>query len=133
MVLRPSCSDCRLSFMNSLHTQRGMPLMDRLERRVGLFLDSASTLCFGGGRFGSGELPEGNSSSVVESLSSCWIGSLPLFCLTGGAGWLLPRTFSIGSPSKRTHRRSFSCCRWSARLYNSAICLACSSYFVSIS
>ena len=42
-------SDCRFSMMNSLRTRRGMPLEERLERRGGLFLDSASTLFFGGG------------------------------------------------------------------------------------
>ena len=128
-----ACSNCRLSLLNSLHTQRGMPLMDRLERRGGLFLDSASTLFFGGGISGSGELPEDNSSSVASSLSSGRIGSLPLFCLIGGAEWLLRHAFSIRLPSIQARRRSFSCCRWSARLYNSAICLACSSCFASIS
>ena len=132
-IFSGACSDYRLSLLNSLRTQRGMPLTDRLERRGGLFLDSASTLFFGGGKFGSGELPEDNSSSVVASLSSGRIGSLPLFCLTGGAGWLLPHAFSIRSPSGRAHRRSFSCCRLSAPLCNLAICLACSSFFVSIS
>ena len=52
----------------------------------GLFLDSASTLFFGGVRFGSKELLEDNSSSVATSLSSGRIGSLPLFCLIRGAG-----------------------------------------------
>ena len=60
--------------------------MDWLERRGGLFLDSASTLFFGGGRSGSRELPKDNSSSAVASLSSGRIGSLALFCLTKGAG-----------------------------------------------
>ena len=128
-----ACSDCRLSLLNSLRTRRGMPLTDRLERRECLFLDSASTLFLGGGRSGSGELPKDNSSSSAASLSSGQIGSLPLFCLTGGARWLLPRAFSIRSPSKRAYRRSFSRCRWSARFCNSAICLECSSCFVSIS
>ena len=128
-----ACSNCRLSLLNSLRTRQGMPLMDRLERRGGLFLDSASTLFFGGDRSGSGELPEDSSSSAAASLSSGRIGSLPLFYLTGGAGWLLPRAFSIRSPSKRARRRSFSYYRWSARLCNSAICLHCSSCFASIS
>ena len=126
-------SDCRLSLLNSLRTRRGMPQTDRLERRGDLFLDSASTLFFGGVKSGSGELPTDNSSSAAASLSFGWIGSLPLFCLTKGAGWILPRVFSIHLPSRRAHRRSFSCCRWSARLYNSTICLACSSFFASIS
>ena len=65
-----ACFDCRLYLLNSLRTRRGMPLTDRLERRGGLFLKSASTLFFGGGRFGRGELPEDNSSSATASLSS---------------------------------------------------------------
>ena len=128
-----ACYDYRLSLLNSLCTQRGMSLTDQLERRGGLFLDSASTLFFGGGRSGSGELPKDNSSSVAASSLFGRIGSLPLFYLNKGPGWLLPRTFSICSPSRRARRRSFSCCRWSARLYNSTIFLACSSCFVSIS
>ena len=128
-----ACSDCHLSLLNSLCTRRGMLLTDQLERRGGLFLDSVSTLFFRGGRYGRGELLEYNLSFVAASLSSCRIGSLPLFCLTGGAGWLLPRAFSICSPSRRSRGRSFSCCRWSARLCNSVICLACSSCFASIS
>ena len=127
------CSDCHLSLLNSLRTRRGMSLTNRLERRGGLFLDSASTLFFGGGRSRSGELPEDNSSSAAASLLSGRIGSLPLFCLTGGVGWLLPHAFSIRSPSRRAHKQSFSYCRWLVRLYNSNICLACSSCFVSIS
>ena len=126
-------SDDLLSLLNSIRTRRGMLLMDQLEHRRGLFLDSASTLFFGGGRFGSGELSKDNSSFVAASLSSGRIGSLPLFCLIGGAGWLLPRAFSIRSPSRRVRRRSFSCLRWSARLYSSTIYLACSSCFASIS
>ena len=94
-------SDCRLSLLNSLCTRRGMPLTDRLERRGGLFHDSTSTLFFIGVRFESGELLEDNSSFTTASLSSGRIGSLPLFCLTGGAEWLLPRAFSIYSPSRR--------------------------------
>ena len=68
--------------------------MDRLERRGGLFFDSTSMLFFGGGKSGSGELPEDNSLSVGASLLSGRISSLPLFCLTGGAGCLLPCVFS---------------------------------------
>ena len=66
----------------------------------GLFLDLAYRLFFGGGRSGRGELPEDNSLSAAASLSSGRIGSLPLFCLTGGAGWLLPRAFSTRSSSR---------------------------------
>ena len=99
-----ACFDCRLSLLNSLRTRRGMPLTDRLELCGGLFLDSASMLFFGGGRSGSGELPEDNSSSAAASLSSGQIGSLPFLCLTEGAGWLPPHAFSISSPSKRARR-----------------------------
>ena len=126
-------SYCRLSILNSLRTRRGMLLADRLEHRGGPFLDSASTFFFGGSRSKSGELLEDNSSSAATLLSSGWIGFSPLFCLTGGAGWPLFCTSSTRSPSRRVRRRSFSSYRWSARLYSSAICLACSSYFASIS
>ena len=70
-----------------------MPLTDWLEWRGGLFLDLTSTLFFRGGRSGSEELLEDNSLSTAALLSFGHIGSLPLFCLTGGAGWLLPRAF----------------------------------------
>ena len=53
-----------------------------------------------GSASGSGELPEDNSSSAAASLSYDRIGSLPLFCLSGGAGWPLPRTFSALSPPR---------------------------------
>ena len=124
---------CRFSLLNSLYTRRGMPLTDRLERHEGLFLHLASTLFFRGGRSKSEKLSEDNSSSAAASLSSARIGSLPLFCLTRGARWLLPRAFLIRSPSRRVRKRSFSYCRWSTRLCSSPICLACSSYFASIS
>ena len=68
-----------------------------------------SALFFGGGRFGSRELPKDNSSFVAASLLSGRIGSLPLFCLTRGAGWLLHCAFSIRSSSRRAHKRPFSC------------------------
>ena len=128
-----ACFDYCLSLLNSLHTRRGMPLTDRLERLGGLFLDSTSTLFFGGGRSKSGELSEDNSSSAAASLSSGRIGSLPLFCLIGGEEWLFPHAFLIRSPSKRARRRSFSYYKWSTWPCNSAICLACSSCFASIS
>ena len=86
-----TCFDCRRSLLISLHTRRGMPLTEQLERHGGLFFYSAS---IGGGRLGIEELPEDNSSSAAASLSSGRIGSLPLFCLSGGAWWLLPRAFS---------------------------------------
>ena len=127
-----ACSDCRCYLLISLHTQRCMLLTGRLEWRGGLFLDSASMLFFEGERSSSGELSEDNSSSAAASLLPGRMGSLPLFCLTGGAGWLLPHAFSSRSSSKLASRRSFSCCRRSARFRNSAICLACSSCFISI-
>ena len=95
-----ACSDYRRSLLISLRTRRCMPLTKRLERRGGLFLDSASMLFFGGNISGSGELPEDNSSSAATSLSPDRMGSLPLFYLTEGAGWLLPRAFSPRSSSK---------------------------------
>ena len=89
-----TCSDRRRSLLISLRPRRCMPLTERLERGGGLFLDSASTLFFGGERSGSGELPEDNSSSAVASLSPGRMVSLPLFHLIGGARWLLPCAFS---------------------------------------
>ena len=89
-----ACSFCLRSLLISLRTRRCMSLMERLERHGGLFLDSASTLFFGGERSSSRELPKVNSSSASASLSPGRMGSLPLFCLTEGAGWLLPRAFS---------------------------------------
>ena len=74
-----ACSNYHRSLLISLRTRRCMaPLTKRLERRGGLFLDSASTLFFGGERSGSGELPEDNSSSVVATLFLGRMGSLPL-------------------------------------------------------
>ena len=105
-----ACSDCRRSLLISLRTRRCMPLTERLERRGGLFLDSTSTLFFGGDRSRSGEPPEDNLSSIAASLSPNRMGSLPLFSLTGGAGWLLPPAFSPRSSSKRACRRLFSYC-----------------------
>ena len=78
------CSNYRHSLLISLHTRRCMPLTERLERREALFLDSASTLVFGGERSCSEELPKDNSSSVAASLSPGRMGSLPLFYFIGG-------------------------------------------------
>ena len=103
-IFSGACSDYRRSLLISLRTRRGMPLTERLERCGGLFLDSASTLFFGGGRSGSGELPEDNSLSASALLSPDKMGCLPLFCLTGGAEWLLPRAFSPRYSSKRAYR-----------------------------
>ena len=55
------------------------PLTDRLDRRGGLFLDSASTLFWGGERVRRGELPEDSSLFVGGSLFPMRMGSLPLF------------------------------------------------------
>ena len=63
-------SVCHLSLLNFFRTRRGMPLTDRLERRGGLFLNSASTLFFGSSGSGNGELPKDNSSSAATLLSS---------------------------------------------------------------
>ena len=82
-------SDCRRSLLISFHTRRCMPLTKRMERRDDLFLDYATTLFFGAETPGSEELLEDNSSFVIASLSPGRMGSLPLFCLTGGAKWLL--------------------------------------------
>ena len=128
-----ACFDYCRSLLISLRTRRCMPLTKLLERREGLFLDSATTLFFGGDRSGSGELSEDNSLSTTTSVLPSRMGSLPLFCLIEGAGWLLLRAFSPQSSSKRARKRSFSCCRWSTQFRNSAICLTCSYCFVSIS
>ena len=78
-----ACSYCCRSLLISLPTPRGMPLMEQFERRGAHFLNSASTLFFGGGSLGSRELPEDNLSSVAASLSLGRTGCLSLFCLTG--------------------------------------------------
>ena len=79
-------SNCYCSLLISLRTRRGLPLTEKLERRGGLFLHSASTLFFEGGRSRSGELLEDNTLSAAVSLLPSRMGSLPLFCLTRGAG-----------------------------------------------
>ena len=43
-----ACSNCCRSLLIPLHARRCMPLTELLERRRGLFPDSASTLFFGG-------------------------------------------------------------------------------------
>ena len=94
----------RLSSLSTGFFPYSVPLTERLERCEGLFLDLAPSLFFGGDGSGSGELPEDNSSSAGGSLSLGRMGSLPLFCLTGGAGGMLPRAFSRRSSSKRARR-----------------------------
>ena len=113
-----TCSDCRLSLLISLRTRRCMPLMEWLERCGGLFLDSASTLFFRGGRSSSGELPMDNSSSVATSLSPGRMGSFPLFYLTEGVTWMFPHAFSPRSSSKRACRHR---CLATDGQHNSAI------------
>ena len=93
-IFSGTCSDCRRSLLISLRTRRCMPLTERLERNGGLFLDSASTLLFGGEGSGNGQLLEDNSSSSIASLLPGRMGSFPLFCLSGGARRLLPHAFS---------------------------------------
>ena len=93
-IFSGACSDCCCSLLIYLRTWRGMPLTKPLERYEGLFLDLVSTLFFGGGRLGSGELSEDNSSSAAVSLSTGRTSCLPLLCLTRGARWLLSRVFS---------------------------------------
>ena len=92
--------DCRCSLLISIRTGRRMPLTERLEQHGALFLDSASTLFFRGDKSGSGDLPKDNLLFATASLSLDKMGSLPLFCLTGGAGWLLPHAFAPQSSSK---------------------------------
>ena len=104
-------SVCRLSLLNSLYARRGMLLTNWLERRGGIFFDSASTFFFGSSGSGSGELLEDNSLSATALLSADRRGSLPLFFLTKGGGGSLPRTIFASSPSRRVRRRSFSCYR----------------------
>ena len=85
-----------------------MPVTERLERRGGLFVDSAFTLFFRDERSGSRELTEDNSSSAAASLSPGKMGSLPLFYLIRGVGWLLARAFSPRSSSKRASMQSLA-------------------------
>ena len=122
-----------LSLLASLRTRRLVPLTDRLDRHMGLFLDSASALFWGGERSRSGELLEDSSSSIGGSLSPMRMGSLPLFSRVRGAGWIDPREFLSRLVSRRARRRSFSYCKRFTCSCNSAICLACSSCFTSIS
>ena len=99
-IFSGASSDCRRSLLIYLRARQCMPLMERLEWGEGLFLDSASMLFFGGERTGSGEVLEDNSLSAAVSLSPGRMGSLPLFCLTGGVRWLLSRAFSPRSSSR---------------------------------
>ena len=125
-------SEWRLSLLASLSTRGHAPLTDLLDRCGGLFLDSASTLFWGGERSRSEELLEDSSSSAGGSLSPMRIASLPLFSRVGGVEWIGPREFSPRSVTRRARRRSFSYCKRFACSRNSAICLAYSSCFASI-
>ena len=126
-------SEWRLSLLASLHTRWRAPLADRLNRRGGHFLDSAFALFWSGERSRSGELPDDSSSSTGGSLSPLRMGSLPLFDIVEGARWICPRKFLSRLVSKRASRRSFSCCKRFTCSRNSAMYLAYSSCFSSIS
>ena len=126
-------SDWRRSLLAFLCTQRQAILMDRLDRRGGLFLNRASAAFGDGERSGSGELPEDNSSSAGRSMSSGIAASLPLSGRDGGSGRGGPRDFSIWLASNRVRRRSLSSSNWFACSRNSAIYMACSSCLTSIS
>ena len=117
-------SDWRRSLLASLCTQRRTTLMDRLDRRGGLFLDWASTTFGDSERRGSGELLEDNSSSVGRSISSG---------RDEGSGRGGPHNFSAWMVSNRVCRHSLSSRNWFACSRNLAIYLACSSCIASIS
>ena len=86
-------SDWRRSLLASLYTQRRATLMDRLDRRGGLFLDWASAAFGDGEQRGSGELSEDNSSSAGRSMSSSTAASLPLSRRDEGSGRGGPHDF----------------------------------------
>ena len=68
----------RWSLLGSLRIQRLATLMDRLDRRGGLFLEWVSSAFGDGERRGRGELPEDNSSFAGRSIPSDLATSLPL-------------------------------------------------------
>ena len=82
------------------------------------------------------ELHEDNSLSARASTSLWIMGSFPLLRGTGCKAQLLsytslpPRSHLF---STKAHNWSFSLCRHSALSCNSFICLACSSYLLSMS
>ena len=86
-LLRPSPLSASFSSYSARHATDGKAGTAR-----GFLFNSASTLFFGGRRSESRELLD-NSSSAAVSLLPERMGSLPLFCLTEGAGRLLPRAF----------------------------------------
>ena len=98
----------RRSLLGSLCARRLATLMDRLDRRGGLFLEWASAALEGGERCGSGELPEDNSSSAGRSTSSGATTSLPLLVRVGGSGWEGSRDCPARTASTWVPRCSFS-------------------------
>ena len=80
-----------------------------------------------------GELPEDSSSFACRSISSGAATSLPLSGREGGNGRGGSRECLAQSTSNRVSRGSFSSHNRFACSCNSAICLACFSYFASIS
>ena len=119
--------------LGSLCTRRLATLMDRLDRRGGLFLDWASATFEDCERRRSGELREDSSSSAGRSISSGAATSLPLLGREEGKGRVGSRDCSARLASNRVRRRSFSFRNRFAYLCNLTICLACSSCFASIS
>ena len=126
-------SDWHRSLLASLLIRCRMPLINRLDRRGSLFLDSASASFEDGERCGSGELSEDNSSSAGRSISSGMEAPFPLSGRDGGRGRGGPRDLLARLASKRVCRRSFSSCKRFACSCNSTICRACSSCLASIS
>ena len=108
-------------------------LMDRLDRRGGLFLEWASSAFGEGERRGSGELPEDNSSSAGRSTSSGAGTYLPLSGRAEGNGLGGSRDCPAGPASNWVRRHSFSSRNWFAYSHNSATYLACSSCLASSS
>ena len=123
----------RWSLLGSLRTRRLAMLMDRLDRRGGLFLEWASAAFGDGERHKSGELPEDNSSSAGRSTSSDATTSLPLLGQEGGNGWGGSRDCPARPASNWVRKGSFSFHNQFAYSRNSAICLVCSSCLASIS
>ena len=74
------------SLLGCLRTRRLVTLMDRLDRRGGLFLEWASAALGDGEQRRSGELPEDSSSFADRSTSSDAATSLPFPGREGGNG-----------------------------------------------
>ena len=123
----------RWSLLGSLRTRRLATLMDRLNRRGGLFLEWASAAFGDGERRGSGELSEDSSSSVGRSISSGAATSLPLPGREGGNGRGSSCDCSARPTSNWVPRRSFSSRNRFTFSRSSTTWLACSSCLASIS